>query len=212
MTTQASQKLEHKIDINELSSLIEKLKNENKDYLIVGDFNSDPIRNITFECELLHMVKEMELKSFDIEFDNKNKHTYTNGIHSSAIDHVIGPKHLVDVVQNVKIYPTDPINLSDHLPLISELKIKINNVKKKPKKRETKRKGIKKINWNDMNVRMEYASLLEKEIKTNKLIERLNNGNRIVHKYLLDETNNALHSSMLQIKSKIGFQNLIYLD
>ncbi|RNA13714.1 hypothetical protein BpHYR1_018796, partial [Brachionus plicatilis] len=93
-------KLEHKIDINELSSLIEKLKNENKDNLIVGDFNSDPIRNKTFDPELLHMVKEMELKFFDIEFDNKNKHTYTNGIHSSAIDHVIGPKHLVDVVQN----------------------------------------------------------------------------------------------------------------
>ncbi|RNA09839.1 RNA-directed DNA polymerase from mobile element jockey-like [Brachionus plicatilis] len=177
-------KLEHKIDINELSSLIEKLKNENKDYLIVGDFNSDPIRNKTFDRELLHMVKEMELKFFDIEYDNKNKHMYTNGIHSSAIDHVIGPKHLVDVVQNVKIYQTDPINLSDHLPLISELKIKINN----PKKRETKRKGIKKINWNDMN--------------------RLNNGNRIVHKYLLDETINALHSSMLQIKSKISKKQL----
>ena len=48
--------IEHNLDLEELSTIIEKLESEEKLFLIVGDFNSDPIRKKNFDKCLFKMT------------------------------------------------------------------------------------------------------------------------------------------------------------
>ncbi|RMZ99261.1 hypothetical protein BpHYR1_047827, partial [Brachionus plicatilis] len=108
--------IEHIIDIKDLETLIDELKRKNKEYIIVGDFNSDPIRNKKFDRELISLLSKRNLKCIEKEFDNF-EYTYSNDQHKSFIDHIVTTIETSNRVLNVTIVRPDPLNQSDHLPL-----------------------------------------------------------------------------------------------
>ncbi|CAF1046547.1 unnamed protein product, partial [Brachionus calyciflorus] len=139
----------------------------------------------------LERLGKTQLKCFKIDNIEKVMYTYANAQHKSLIDHVVSS---VDSNQNiVKINIIDPdiLNQSDHLPIKTTLKLKINKCLNKISK---KQKKTIKIDWNNINTQLEYAEKLESEIHQNNSIGKLNADK--IDKSDLDKIVNKLHSSM----------------
>ena len=48
-------------------------------------------------------------------------HTYSSGDHSTTLDYVIGNAALANVLQSCETLVDDPLNTSDHLPILTKL-------------------------------------------------------------------------------------------
>ncbi|CAF0893931.1 unnamed protein product [Brachionus calyciflorus] len=196
----------HEMDLTELEILVEKLESFKKKYIIVGDFNSDPGRKKTYDKKLIDFLDKRNLECLESKYSTQIKYTYTNGIHSSKIDHVIGPKTQTNFVEDVKILQPDQLNLSDHLPLKTTLKISAKNKQEKINNGEKKKEKKTSIDWNNPNNQIEYAQLLQTEIINSRLIENLNIMSDCNIKSVLDETINSLHSLMAKCSKTIAKQ------
>ncbi|RNA17576.1 Retrovirus-related Pol poly from transposon [Brachionus plicatilis] len=155
--------MEHKYDINELANLINYLEKNNKCFIVVGDFNSDPNRNKPFDQELKALIKKEGLTCFEEKWNNYSK--------------------VVDIIESVEIF-------------------KPNSIKVRKKGRKKKQIHRQQINWNDKEIQINYASLLENEILSQKLIEKLEDSDPINIKSVIDEIINSLRSSMICCSKK----------
>ncbi|RNA04085.1 hypothetical protein BpHYR1_024453 [Brachionus plicatilis] len=176
---------------------IDELKRKNKEYIIVGDFNSDPIRNKKFDRELISLLSKRNLKCIEKEFDNF-EYTYSNDQHKSFIDHIVTTIETSNRVLNVTIVRPDPLNQSDHLPLKVKIKVNID------KETENEKKNVqvkKKVEWKNRFIQLEYANKLEQEIQKNRLIEKVYQDP--IGKQELDEIINILHRIMINCSKKM---------
>ena len=80
--------------ISVIESLCNQYNDEKVDYILVGDFNADPIRR-KYSCDKMHHF------------------TYSNENSNSIIDHILIPKKLLDAFSISKI-EYDSTNTSDH--------------------------------------------------------------------------------------------------
>ena len=48
-------------------------------------------------------------------------HTYSSGDHSTTLDYVIGNVALAEMLQSCETLDDDPLNTSDHLPILTRL-------------------------------------------------------------------------------------------
>ena len=189
--------IEHIIDIKDLETLIDELDKKNKEYIIVGDFNSDPIRNKKFDRELTSFLSKRNLKCLEKEFDNF-EYTYSNDQHKSFIDHIVTTIETSNRVLNATIIRPDPLNQSDHLPLKVKIKVNINKEKIDDKKSVQLKK---KVDWKNSFIQREYANKLEQEIQKNRLIEKVYQDP--IGKRRLDEIINTLHRIMINCSDKM---------
>ncbi|RNA10357.1 RNA-directed DNA polymerase from mobile element jockey-like [Brachionus plicatilis] len=60
--------IEHKIDLAELNEVTGELQRQEKLYLIIGDFNSDPWRNNTYDKQLVDFLIEKDLNCLEKNF------------------------------------------------------------------------------------------------------------------------------------------------
>ncbi|RNA07570.1 hypothetical protein BpHYR1_036397 [Brachionus plicatilis] len=206
---QLNSNMEHKYDINELANLINYLEKNNKCYIVVGDFNSDPNRNKPFDQELKALIKKEGLTCFEEKWNNYS-YSYSNGVHYSLIDHVISTSKVVDIIESVEILKPNVLNISDHLPIKTKIKLEIEIVNQSEKKgRKKKQIHRQQINWNDKEIQIKYASLLENEILSQKLIEKLEDSDPINIKSVIDEIINSLHSSMISCSKKVNNNKIL---
>ncbi len=123
--------------LNELSSIINKVRNEGE-VLIIGDFN------VSFGCDIaprfqgvtssngkqvVKLVKEYNLHIVDGSNEITSGPTYTfhvDGVGTSYIDHCIVSELLYRQVMWCNIHEDRPINTSDHLPISIGLGIENN--------------------------------------------------------------------------------------
>ncbi|RNA07486.1 hypothetical protein BpHYR1_013432 [Brachionus plicatilis] len=112
---------EHIYDLVTLENLILSLSNGEKEILIIGDFNSDPLRSKKFDRQLFELMIDQDLEVLDLKFNQSVDFTYHN------------------------IEPN------------------------KDKTKDT----IPKLNWNNINVQIEYQTILEKRLKGLKFIDKL---------------------------------------
>ncbi|RNA04599.1 hypothetical protein BpHYR1_030334, partial [Brachionus plicatilis] len=173
---------------NELAKLINYFEKNNNCYIVVGDFNSDPNRNKPFDQELKALIKKERLTCFEEKWNNYS-YSYSNGVHYSLIDHVISTSKVVDIIESVEIVKPNVLNISDHLPIKTKIKLEIEIVNQK--------------------IQINYASLLENEILSQKLIEKLEDSDPINIKSVIDEIINSLHSSMISCSKKVNNNKIL---
>ncbi|RNA19944.1 hypothetical protein BpHYR1_032062 [Brachionus plicatilis] len=117
--------IEHKIDLAELNEVTGELQRQEKLHLISGDFNSDLWRNKTHDKHFVDFLIEKDLNCLEKNFENKIAYTYTNGLHYSCIDHVVGSSHVEAMIEGAKIKKekilfdwTNPLNQIEYTQLL----------------------------------------------------------------------------------------------
>ena len=100
--------------ISVIESLCNQYNDEKVDYILVGDFNADPIRR-KYSCDkmLNEIINDNELISTIVKDNNIHHFTYSNENSNSIIDHILIPKKLLDAFSIGKI-EYDSTNTSDH--------------------------------------------------------------------------------------------------
>jgi endonuclease/exonuclease/phosphatase family metal-dependent hydrolase len=107
--------INHTHDLCRLELLVEELENERKKFLIMGDFNSDPMRHNKMDELLCDMMKRNRLQLVDLSCSQKFNYTYEKGERRSWIDHVISSSVPNLAVECESTIVEDEANTSDHL-------------------------------------------------------------------------------------------------
>lgn len=115
--------------LSSLNDLINKYKNQNKEIIICGDFNTDFARNYSYGEMLKNFCKQHELVPVDIIHNQVAQYTYFKKFRNLTIktwiDHILVNKSNAANVKYIKILNQSDINVGDHNPLdmIYELNI-----------------------------------------------------------------------------------------
>ena len=152
-----------------IEGIIIRLRDQRREFLIVGDFNGDLQRSkYSNDKNLISFLKRMNLQT--VENDNKEiNYSYYKGNSKSLIDHAV-----VDINNrlNIKVIIEDSkYNTSDHLSLKMTVEVKdgksinsnqtLNYSFSEPK---IKKSYINNINWNAQIVVEEFSKLVNEEL------------------------------------------------
>ena len=142
-----------------MASIIED--NRDKFILIAGDFNSDLLRGRRYDNLLNEFIIEHELDCYDQMFGNELKTTYRNGDYRSHIDHIIGMRKHLNMVEKCEIM-VDELNMSDHNAIRVKI-IGLNNLLNH-ESNEEKTKLFHKFAWNNSNFVNKYKEIVSESI------------------------------------------------
>ncbi|RMZ94723.1 RNA-directed DNA polymerase from mobile element jockey-like, partial [Brachionus plicatilis] len=195
---------EHIYDIATLENLILNSDSKDKELLIIGDFNSDPIRSKKFDLQLIDLMVDQNLEALDLKFKQNVDYTFHNVKNRSLIDHVIAKKTNCLKIDEVKIIEPCELNLSDHLPIRTKMRIPKNLLKNlNILEKEYPKSKIPKIKWNNANTQIEYQTCLENRLLKLKLIDELKLLNETNTEFQLTKILNTVHSEMTASSSEI---------
>ena len=106
----------------------------NADIIVLGDFNADPghdggplsTTKINSQGKILcHFMSKWNLLSLHLHIsESLLSHTFVSDTHSSVstIDHILCSQNLLHNVSTALTIPDEPLNTSDHFPVVSILK------------------------------------------------------------------------------------------
>uniref|UniRef100_UPI000521885F uncharacterized protein LOC104265527 n=1 Tax=Ciona intestinalis TaxID=7719 RepID=UPI000521885F len=133
-----------------LSSVLDKLETRNSKCIIMGDFNYDLINeNNTNTNDFIDLMHDYCYQSIII-----NKPTRITDTSATAIDHIWTTINSSQIKAGII---TDPI--SDHLPIIQAINLKINNSQSNISSRNFSQKNI--INFNGKLADMDISKVLQ---------------------------------------------------
>ena len=94
-------------------------------------------------------------------------HTYSSGDHSTTLDYVIGNVALAEMLQSCEILDDNPLNTSDHLPILTKLAFQHQLPLKEPPKKSVR------LDW-DLAARDGSASMYAAQVEAivNPLLEK----------------------------------------
>ncbi len=166
----------------ELDLIDATIDNSHPNVLILGDFNADlgqyggPLAYTTINERgriLLRYIKRWDFFSTHLSIPSGTAtsqsptYTYHSEAHNSVstIDHIIAPKFLLNRFLNCRVLLNDPLNLSDHFPVVGELTCGCNL----KQLYTTSTANKQTANWRKVNsrfIRESYAPLLENLLKS----------------------------------------------
>ena len=155
-----------------ISSLVDQCKDDNTDFILLGDFNADPFRNrYSFDKLFNSFLTENSLVT---SIGAKNHHfTYSNEVCNSCIDHI-----LVDKNSNLHLYDShieyNLCNTSDHNAITANFHYLKNNRSFEFSCNESLKSNRRKklvINWSSAHATDLYNYFLESKLR---LIQFLN--------------------------------------
>jgi len=193
-------------DINWLKTKIRKIKNEKKEIIICGDFNTDFSRQNIYSKLLTTLIIEMNLIPIDIIKEQLYEHTYEKKYKTmvirSWIDHVLINSENEFKVKYLKILRGGS-NTSDHYVLKIKYELKL-SIEERTIENCTSTK-IKEIKWFNSNERLEYNKIvLESSNALNSIIDDHKNANCSEERILIGTIYfNELSSICIKANNKV---------
>ncbi len=94
--------------------------------LIIGDWNTDFSRSCNFTDIVLSFMGDLSLLAIDLNFEDEIGFTYyrDSDDHKSWIDHILARQCTRHLISRIHSLPSGS-NLSDHIPLVTELKLRL---------------------------------------------------------------------------------------
>ena len=152
--------------LNIISSLIDQCRENNDDFILLGDFNADPFRNrYTFDKIFIEFLDVNELTT---TIKSKDHHfTYSNDICNSFIDHIIYSKTCSNIQLKNSRIDYNLINTSDHnaitsIVLSNQSPFNCNIISSSIIENKNKKMII---NWASSHANEIYNAILEKKLR-----------------------------------------------
>lgn len=205
-------KVDFVTQLAQVQTLIEEHQQASRDVLILGDFNTDPIKLNHNTTELKKFLNKNMMILRDLYEPQSIDYTYKSKCHNrhatavqSWIDHLMCHKALNDRVYNVQIL-TSTRNKSDHNCIAFKYRYSAN-----AEKHVWRNEPIKKItiNWTDMRIVNQYKekvknkinkiSNLVKELETETVKERI----KLKISIIINEISSLLINSAVKISNEI---------
>jgi hypothetical protein len=191
--------IEHSVDVSQMITAARQLGQQGKKVLLMGGFNSDPLRGNQHDRILTEALDHDEYFFIDKDLIFSRKSTYSGPTGCSNIDHFVSNADVFNLVSSVRLDENDATNFSDHRAVLAEMELTSAILPAKVNK-------PRRIDWRNQVLVCTYQSELDASIRALGLVQQLERAKQAKDRYetqlSIDDVFKGLCSLMIKIANE----------